>query len=164
MNWKVPKKIKIYEAIGCVEDGRVFVYKNKGKVKSSSKNKTYNIMYDPKSNSIMSNDNSSYYTEYLGYPAIAFLLKVNELKYSKKFGEYVKDIFWKEIYVKHDQNKGKGVPNYDYNAVKKEIEDIIIKRGVDIEEFRKYVEKIEYDLKSKKLNLLGEKQKPPKGF
>ena len=88
MKWKMPRKIKIYEAIGCVEEGRVFVYKN----------------------------------------------------------------------------KGEGVPNYDYNTVKKEIEDIIIKRGVNIEEFGKYVEKVENDLKTKKLNLLGEKQEPPKGF
>lgn len=72
MKWKHPSITKIYEALGAVADGRVEVSSNTAKVYSSSRNKYYDIVYDPDKNQIMSNDNSSFYKGELGYPSIAF--------------------------------------------------------------------------------------------
>ena len=73
MRWKNPPKIKVYEALGCIADNRIEVNENEAKVYSSSREKYYTVKYDR--NSIMSNDNGSYWVGYLGYPSIALLMK-----------------------------------------------------------------------------------------
>ena len=70
MKWEHPPIIKIYEALGAVADNRVELSENTAKVFSSSGNKFYDVSYDRDSNSIMTNDNGSYWKGYLGYPAI----------------------------------------------------------------------------------------------
>lgn len=42
MKWKLPPKIKVYEALGCVVDGRVeLVGEHEARVYSSSRGKSY---------------------------------------------------------------------------------------------------------------------------
>ena len=106
MQWKIPPLIKIYEALGCIGDKRLEIKENLGKVYSSSRGKFYSINYDKNSNSIMCNDNGSYYIGYLGYPAIAYLMKIGELGFSEKYAESLKGIHWKDLNTKHNKNKG----------------------------------------------------------
>jgi len=70
----MPPKVKIYEALGAVADGRVVVGNDNGEVSSSSGNKKYVVRWDAKNKAIMTNDNGTYWQGYLGYPAIAYLM------------------------------------------------------------------------------------------
>lgn len=94
---EVSPLIKIYEGLGAIGDSRVQLEKYTARVRSSSGNKFYEVTYDPISNSITSNDNGSYWLGYLGYPAIAYLLKGRVVEYDNMFTEYLKDIKWKDI-------------------------------------------------------------------
>jgi len=164
MKWKIPPVIKIYEALGCIADNRLEINGLEGKVYSSSRKKFYTIKYDSSSNSIMVNDNGSYYIGYLGYPAIAYLMKIGELDYSEKYANALKGIYWKYLNVKYDKNNGVGVPDYDFDLVIKEVDLLLEKKGINIVEFKGYLEKVLEQIKSKNLNLLGEKEFPPKGY
>ena len=97
IKWKLPPKIKIYEALGCLADGRLKEINSQIRVYSSSGNKYYNVTYDQSKQAIMANDNGSYWQGYLGYPAIAYLMSVEELPFDQKFAEGLKDIAWKDI-------------------------------------------------------------------
>jgi hypothetical protein len=83
---KLPPKIKIYEALGALADQRVEIagmFSNEGKCFSASTpGKFYTISYNPDTHVITSNDNGSLHQGYLGYPAIAFLLKIGKLTYN----------------------------------------------------------------------------------
>ena len=164
MKWKTPPLIKVYEALGCIADKRLEINGLEGKVYSSSRKKFYTIRYEPKSNSIMVNDNGSYYVGYLGYPAIAYLMKAGELDFSDEYANALKGIYWKDLNVKHNRNKDKGIPNYDFDAVVKEVDLLIQEKGVDLYKFKGFSENILKQIKLKSLNLLGEKEFPPKGY
>jgi len=164
MKWKTPPLIKIYEALGCIGDNRLEINGLEGKVYSSSKGKFYSIRYEPKSNSIMCNDNGSYYVGYLGYPAIAYLMQKGELDFKEIYSTALKGIYWKDLNMKHNRNKGGGVPDYDFNAVIKEVDVLIQEKGVNLTEFRNYLEGVLEQIKSKNLNILGEKELPPVGY
>jgi hypothetical protein len=97
MKWKQPPIIKIYEALGTVVDARINVSHNSAKVMSSSGNKYYDVLYDEDKNAIMSNDNSSYWQGYIGYPAIALLLAVGALPYNADMASLLKGIAWKDV-------------------------------------------------------------------
>lgn len=153
MKWKHPSITKIYEALGAVADDRVEVLGNTGKVYSSSRNKFYNITYDPKTKSIMSNDNSSYYKNNLGYPAIAFLMKIRVLTYDSKIGDILKNIKWKDINQKFK------------NDFEKALEFILSsKTSQEREILDTFVKKIDEEIRELSLGLLGEKTLPPKGY
>src|SRR4051812_22548384 len=97
MNWKLPPRIKILEALGCIGDGRMEVSNAGATVTSSSGNKKYAVRYDAALNAISSNDNASYWQGYLGYPAIAYLLAAEKIPYDKKFASALAGIKWKDI-------------------------------------------------------------------
>jgi hypothetical protein len=76
----LPPKLKIYEALGAIIDERVevdgmFAYQGRC-ASASTPRKWYVISYNPDTNVIVSNDSGSLNQGYLGYPAIAFLLKI----------------------------------------------------------------------------------------
>jgi hypothetical protein len=153
MKWKHPPKIKIYEAIGAVADGRVEVSGNSAKVYSSSGNKFYTVTYDPSSSSIMANDNASFYQGYLGYPSIAFLMAIGELPYKAEVGEKLKGIAWKDI---NQQFK---------NDFEKTLEHILKPfSGEERRDIRHDVAGVEQILMLKPYNLLGAKVNPPEGY
>ncbi len=66
MYWKIPPKIKIYEALGCLADGRLKKVDGKVQVYSSSGQKFYTVTFDEKKKAIMTNDNGSYWIGYWG--------------------------------------------------------------------------------------------------
>lgn len=155
MKWKSPPIIKIYEALGAVADGRVYLIGQGAKVYSSSRGKHYTVTYDPQTNSIMSNDNGSYWQGYLGYPAIAFLLLNGRLTLESEFSLPLKDIAWKDINTK---NKN------DFTKTLKDIHKLLIERGVKMDNFEKYVEELAKAIDQANLSLLGNKVKPPTGY
>jgi hypothetical protein len=153
MKWKNPPVIKIYEALGAVSDDRVKISGNNAKVFSSSGNKFYDVTYDPAGNSIMTNDNGSYWKGYLGYPAIAYLMKIGTLSFDEKTATVVKNIPWKDINQKFKNNFDKTL-DYIFSS-KSEEEKILLKS---------FTEKVLEEIKNLKLNLLGKKIIPPEGY
>lgn len=98
--WKMPPKIKIYEALGCVADGRVRVDDTGASVTSSSGGKDYEVTYDEKTRILSSNDNASYWQGYIGYPGIAYLMKLKLLPFDARVADWLRGIAWKEINTK----------------------------------------------------------------
>jgi len=153
MKWKLPSKTKIYEALGAVADGRVIVDGKCAKVYSSSRNKFYDVTYDPNKKAIMSSDNVSYWKGELGYPSIAFLMKMGELSYNEKTGTILKDIPWKDINQKYKNN------------FEKALEYILTSKTEQEREYlKKFVDKVYEEIKKFNLSYLGKKTLPPEGY
>jgi len=153
MKWKHPPIIKIYEALGSVADGRLKLDGNFAKVYSSSGNKFYTVTFDPTSQSIMVNDNGSFYKGYLGYPAISFLMTVGELDYSPASAQLLKGIPWKDINQKFKNNFDKTLK---YILESKTPEEKAV--------LEQEVQNIDNQLKAKSYNLFGAKVQPPEGY
>lgn len=154
MKWKLPPRIKIYEALGCIGDGRVEVSVNEAKVFSSSRVKFYSVKFNGK-NAIMSNDNGSYWTGCLGYPSIAFLMLKGKIKYNKRFAEALKGIAWKDINTKFKN---------DYEKTEIFVLEIAKGKEIDVTELLKEIGNILEQIKKLNLDLFGEKIKPPSGY
>ncbi|MEX0916969.1 MAG: hypothetical protein WDZ90_00350 [Candidatus Paceibacterota bacterium] len=155
MKWKLPPKIKIHEALGAIADGRIEMDGNTAKVYSSSRNKYYTVTFDPDTYSIMANDNGSYWQGYLGYPAIAYLMLVGKLPYTKEQAEAFSGIKWKDINTKFKNDFGKTLAY---------IQELQKKKGITTEEVEAEIDKIYGDLKEKLPQMLGGKVTPPKEY
>ncbi len=153
MKWKHPPIIKIYEALGAVADKRIQVTNNTAKIYSSSGNKFYEVNYDLDSNSIMVNDNGSFYKGYLGYPAIAFLMVIGKLQYSEQISKEMMGIAWKDINQKFKNDFDKTL---EYILAEKSSEK---RAEIEIE-----VKNIDNEISKLNLNLLGKKVRPPEGY
>ncbi len=155
MKWKHPAKSKIYEALGAVADGRVEVGDRgrAGKVYSSSRNKFYDISYDPDQGAIMSNDNVSYWKGELGYPSIAFLMQCGALSYVQEMGEAMKGIPWKDINQKFKN---------DFDAALESV--LSSKSESERAKLATFVEQVDADIQKLDLSLLGQKTVPPAGY
>lgn len=153
MKWNLPSKTKIYEALGTVADDRVEVSGNSAKVYSSSRNKFYDISYDPDKKAIMANDNSSYWTGDLGYPSVAYLMKTGVLSYRADLGLIMKGISWKDINQKFKNDFAKAL-------------DFILSAKTEAERaaLKEFVDKVYEEIKTLDLSLLGKKTLPPKGY
>jgi hypothetical protein len=155
---KLPPKIKIYEALWSIADGRLEIWwllENGGKCYSSSGNKYYVIQYDEASNAIMTNDNGSYRKWYLWYPAIAFLMKKWIISYDKKYGEALKGIKWKDINQKFAN---------DFDKTADYIHEIIQSKGIDLILFLQEIDAIYKQIENLHLSMLWQKIKPPQWY
>lgn len=155
MKWKRPPIIKIYEALGAVADGRVETGGdlNSGKVYSSSRNKYYDVSYDLAKKEIMANDNGSFWKGYLGYPSIAFLMKIGVLSYDENIGNLLKDIAWKDINQKFK------------NDFDKTLEFILSSKSADeIQVLKDFTGKASEEIDKIDLGQLGKKVTPPDGY
>jgi hypothetical protein len=153
MKWKQPPIIKIYEALGTVADDRVEISGNTAKVYSSSRNKFYNVGFDLEQKAIMANDNGSYWKGYLGYPAIAFLMKIGVLSFDEKLASLLKGIAWKDINQKFKNDFGKT------------LEHILSSKSEEEKEIlEEFVNKVNEEIKSLNLSYLGKKTLPPEGY
>ncbi len=155
MKWKLPPKIKIYEALGCLADKRIKIKDAEARVYSSSRKKFYVVRYDENKNAIMANDNASYWRGYLGYPSIAYLMLVGKIKFNPEFAQALANIKWKDINTKFKN---------DFSKTEEYIKDIIKSKGVNIDEFDREIGRIYRKIKSLKLNYLGNKIAPPRGY
>ncbi|KKU44768.1 MAG: hypothetical protein UX64_C0046G0009 [Microgenomates group bacterium GW2011_GWC2_46_7] len=145
--WKLPPKIKIYEALGCLD--------NTAKIFSSSRGKYYTVTFDPTTNAVMCNDNGSYWQGYLGYPAIAFLLARGVIPYSASSADILKEIKWKNI---NQQFKN------DFTKTENYCHDLVKKRGGDLPTLLADIDSIYSFLSSHPYSLFGPKTKPPSGY
>lgn len=153
MKWKHPPKIKIYEALGAMADKRIEVFGNSAKVYSSSRNKAYEVKFDKDINAIMANDNGSYWRGYLGYPSIALLLQLGYLSFDPELSELLRGIKWKDINVRFKN---------DFSKTREFIELSLTDSEKDA--LTSYVENIDMEIKNLKLDMLGTKIQPPKGY
>jgi hypothetical protein len=153
--WKFPPKIKIYEAIGALADKRLKVENGENRLYSSSGNKFYIIKYDENENSIMVNDNGSYWKGYLGYPAIAFLINIGQIKFNQKFLKALGNIKWKDINTEFKN---------DFEKTIQYCHHLIEERGFNLNNFLVEIDNIEKQVKKLKLKKLGKKIFPPKGY
>lgn len=101
MNWKLPPRIKIYEALGCLADDRLSHNEKGAQVVSSEGTKTYTVIFDAERKMICANDNGSYWQGYLGYPAIAYLMKTGILLFDSQIASHLQGIAWKKINQLH---------------------------------------------------------------
>jgi hypothetical protein len=147
--------MKVYEALGCVADGRIEVVGNGAKVYSSSRGKFYSVVYDPTQNAIMANDNASFYVGYLGYPSIAFLLEKRIIPFDPACAEMMKGIAWKDINVQFKN---------DFNKSLEFILEETKKKGFDMTKLNAEVQRIYAVVNAMQLKMLGEKVAPPKGY
>lgn len=152
MYWKKPHISKVYEALTAIADGRIQLNGNNAKCYSSF-DKVYDIKYDPVIGSMMSNDNSAYYTYSLSYPMIAYLMLIGKIPYEQKLLELLRDICWEDVY-KHFKN--------DYDKSIKIVMGELKSEGIDVDFVRKEIEKIYNFTLSLKIKTLGSLQKPPR--
>jgi hypothetical protein len=153
--WAVPPLVKIYEALGCLADGRLEVDGDSAKCYSSSRGKFYTIEFDPATKAIMCNDNASYWVGYLGYPAIAFLMQYGELPHEKKYEEALKGVAWKDVNTKFKN---------DWDKTADYVEHLAQERGIERKELRQHAEELLRLIKEVQFELLGPKIKPPAGY
>lgn len=78
-------------------DERIIVSGNSAKVKSSNGDKTYLVEYNPEANTIVANDNESFWQKRLGYPSLAYLLQTKVIKFNPKAGNLLAGINWKKL-------------------------------------------------------------------
>ena len=157
MKWNISLKRKhIYEALGCISDKRIELNLVDGaKVYSSSGGKFYAVKYDSKSNSVMSNDNTSYWTGQLGYPSIALLLLKGIISYDPRLADFLKGIKWKDINQKFKN---------DYDKTEEYVGNLLKEKELPFDELNKDVDRIKNQLVKLELNYFGEKTKPPIGY
>ncbi|TAK96974.1 hypothetical protein EPO05_00405 [Patescibacteria group bacterium] len=155
MPWKLPPQIKIYEALGCIGDGRIELIGEGAKVYSSSGQKFYTVNYDAQQQAIMANDNGSYWQGYLGYPAIAYLLKAGIIKFNSIYAEALRGIAWKDI---NTQFKN------DFEKTVSQVHEMLLGKGIELDSFTQEIVSIHQQLAKLGLSLLGNKMKPPSGY
>ncbi len=94
----LPPRIKVLEALGAVAGGRVEVLSEKeARVRSSEGNRVYRVLVDLESGEVDSDDNGTVYRNYIGYPIIAFLMKLGRLQYDEEVGKALADIRWRTL-------------------------------------------------------------------
>jgi hypothetical protein len=153
MEWKHPPLIKIYEALGAIGDERIEIAGDSAKVFSSSGNKFYTVEYDPMTHSIMANDNGSFYQGYLGYPMIAYLMLIGEIRYSPTIAKKLSGIAWKDINARFK------------NDFEKTLDLILSERSeADRRLIEHEIQSIDSALRKKKYMMLGSKVTPPEGY
>ena len=153
--WSLPKKIKIYGGLGCAADGRVRVHGNRAMVTSSNGKKEYVVVYAPKRKAIVSNDNGSYWRGYLGYPAVAYLMKKKIIPYNRLVAHALSDIPWKALNTKYKN---------DYRKTLVAVKAIVRSRGLSPTELSRAIESSFSVLRTTRFAKLPFSKSPPKGF
>lgn len=99
---KLPPLEKIPEAYSAIEDERVTLFEDYAIVKSSNYEKEYLIKWN--NNLFYSNDNSTYWQGYIGYPVIAVLMIKGDLSLNKSISKYFKNINWNKLNKDNKRN------------------------------------------------------------
>ncbi len=153
--WKLPPKAKIYEALTAVADGRV---KLKGgetaEVVSSDGTKTYIVEWSGDLRQIMSNDNSSYWQRYIGYPIIAVLMVLGRLDFDETVAQALSGIAWKQMNRRFRNDYDKAVESVLLNL---DVESGLRQRVAS------EVDRIFIQIETLELEALPRRRRPPKG-
>jgi hypothetical protein len=156
MKWPMPPKIKIYEALGAIGDGRLELESDStAKLFSSSGGKSYSITFDNEKNEIYANDNASFFAGYLGYPAIAFLFAKGILPYSEEVAVALKGIPWKDINQRYKN---------DFSKTMIVVDAVLESDCLDPEKVSLEADKILLLLEKLGLEKPAKRTKPPKGY
>ena len=156
MNWSKPHITKVYEALGAIGDGRLEMKQdNSARMYSSSRNKFYVVLYNPLDDSIMTNDNASYYVGYLGYPMIAYLMKIGKIPFDEELSKLLSGIAWKDI---NQQFKN------DFDKTREYILDGLVEKGYDRADIERRIRNIYDVIVSWEWKMNGKKIKPPEGY
>lgn len=159
MQRKQPSHIlKIYEGLWCIGDSRLQIIPSEdgvisAHVISSDKTKTYTVSYRQSDQSIMSNDNSSYYNDEVWYPSLALLLFLDVLDYQSDYWETLSWISWKFINMEN---------NNDLSLTQEQVDEKLALQGIDIEALHTYSLMLLEKLWSLWLQYLWDKQLPVK--
>jgi hypothetical protein len=122
MLWKLPPRIKVLEAIGCIGDERIVIKdENRAVVYSSEGKRAYLVVFNPDKNKIYSDDNASKFHHYIGYPIIAFFMKNGIINYDKKLAETLKGINWHKLNLDFKR---------DYPKVESYVKELCEKKGM----------------------------------
>lgn len=141
---KLPPIEKIPEAYTAIIDNRVEMFDNYAIVKSSTLEKEYLIKWND--NLYYSNDNSTYWQNYLGYPVIAVLMLQGKLSLNKDILEYFRGVNWNKL---NKDNKN------DYHAsLDLVLESVSVdkRKGIDAE-----INKVYEEIKSMQIELTKKK-------
>ena len=141
---KLPPLEKIPEAYTAIEDNRVELFSDYATVKSSDYKKEYLIKW--KENIYSSNDNSTYWQGYAGYPVIAILMLQNKLSLNKKISKYFSSINWNELNKNNKRNYQKSLEDVLINIPKEE-QKLIYK---EIDKVYEEIKKLNLSLTRKK--------------
>jgi hypothetical protein len=96
--WKMPPLIKVYEALGSLGDGRVrIIDEEHALVTSSEGDRTYEVETRDGGHELSSSDNASYWQGYVGYPAIAVLLRRGLIPLPPGARDALAGIPWNEL-------------------------------------------------------------------
>ncbi len=151
--WSLPPRIKIYEALGAIADGRLtLTTPGAATVLSSSGNKTYNVTYNAETGEVTSNDNGSYWQGYLGYPAIAYFMAKGILQYESTVAAWLKGIAWKDVNTKFEN---------DYVQTEALVRSYVIEAGGDLVVLDSQINKTTHQLTLLPLRKGASLNKPP---
>ncbi len=129
MPLKLPPRVKVLEALGCVADGRVkTVSSDEAEVVSSTGDRIYKVRVDLKNRKVSSNDNGTLYRNYVGYPIMSFLMVKGVLPYDEIIANALKGINWRKV---NEEFK-------NYSLVEAYVKDLLKSKGVD----EVYVDKV----------------------
>lgn len=141
---KLPPIEKIPEAYTAIIDNRVETFDNYAIVKSSTLEKEYLIKWND--NLYYSNDNSTYWQNYLGYPVISVLMLQGKLSLNKDILKYFKGINWNNL------NK---INKNDYHAsLESALVDISLDKRKEIDD---EINKVYEEIKSMQIELTKKK-------
>ena len=156
--WIVPPKIKVYEALSAIADGRVYFLdsstwkqvtwdtsdtvvlpiKGEGKVSSSDRSKEYQVRWNLLEGRIRSDDNGSKWQGYLGYPAVAILMLTGKLPFSKTVALYLRGIEWKTLNIRFKR---------DYAAVLEYVLDLVADQNCRPPKIDEFVDEVMSELR-----------------
>lgn len=126
---KMPPIEKIPEAYTAIEDNRVNLFEDYALVKSSNNEKEYTIKWNE--NTYYSNDNSTYWQGYTGYPVIAVLMLQSKLTLNRYISKFFKNVNWNKLNKdnKRDYHASllqvlEGISDEDINMINQEIDKV----------------------------------------
>lgn len=122
MPLKLPPRVKVLEALGCVADGRVRILSdNEAEITSSVGDRVYNVRLDLNARKVFSNDNGTLYRNYVGYPIISFLMVKGVLPYDERVANALRGINWRKI---NEEFK-------NYSLVETHIKNLLKAKGIE---------------------------------
>lgn len=147
MEWKLPPRAKVYEALSCVGSGHVeFTRPGEALVTSSEGDRKYRVIFDLEGNQISSDDNGSKWQGYLGYPSIAVLMLKGKLPFDKELSRALRDIKWNSLNRRYKRN---------YDLAIKEAQQIAMERGCEIAQLEQFVDRVMQEIEAKRFERLA---------
>lgn len=95
---RLPPRIKVLEALGCIGDQRIKIISDKeAYVISSDGARRYHVYIDLGSKVVYSDDNGTKLKGYVGYPIIAFLMLKGIIPFDDKLIKALTGIPWRKL-------------------------------------------------------------------